>query len=154
MSLPNQTSLAGAGLPTAGLVISVGNSSSPETFEPIANASEIKLPTIAEVVDVTNFGDFWRRRIPTLLDMGKINFKIFWEMEEPTHNNSTPYGLRYLLVNKLLRDWQINYPNGTYPNTSTDAFPAYVTMFEVTGSIGKVFEGAIELSNSGQPQLC
>ena len=154
MSAPNQTSLIGAGLPTAGLVLLVDNGLSPDTFEAIANASELKLPTISEVVDVTNFGDMWRRRIPTLLDMGKIAFKIYWEMEDPSHNNSTPYGLRYLLTNKLLRNWQVAYPNGAYPAVSTDAFPAYVTSFEVTASIGKVFEGAIELSNSGTPSLC
>lgn len=154
MSAPNQTSLIAAGLPTAGLVLQVDNGLSPDTFEVIANASELKLPTIAEVVDVTNFGDQWRRRIPTLLDMGKISFKIFWEMEDPSHNNSTPYGLRYLLINRVLRNWQVVYPNGAYPNESTDAFPAYVTSFEVTAAIGKVFEGQIDLSNSGAPSLC
>jgi hypothetical protein len=152
--MPN-TSLIAAGLPTAGLQLLVGNNSSPETFSVIANASELKLPTISEVVDVTNFGDLWRRRMPTIQDMGKIAFKIFWEMEEPSHNNSTPYGLRYLLINKLLRDWQIIYPNGpSGAGASTDAFPAYVTSFEIVAGIGKVFEGMIELSNSGAPSLC
>ena len=152
MSAPNQTSAQGAALPVSGLVLLVGNSSSPETFQPIANASELKLPTIAEVVDVTNFGDSWRRRIPTLLDMGKIAFKIFWQMEDPSQNNSTPYGLRYLLINKLLRDWQVIYPNTAYPG-ATDSFPAYVTSFEITASIGKVFEASLELSYSGAPSL-
>ncbi len=149
------TSLIGAGVPVAGTLLLVGNAGSPETFEIIANASEFKMPVISEEVDVTNFGDNWRRRIPTLQDMGKITFKIFWQMEDPSHNNSTPYGLRYLLINKVLRDWQIQYPNGAnYIPASTDAFPAYVVSFEVTGSVGKVWEAAITLSNSGAPSLC
>ncbi len=149
------TSLIGAAVPVSGLLLMVGNASSPESFETIANASELKMPVISEEVDVTNFGDLWRRRIPTLQDMGKITFKIFWQMEEPTHNNSTPFGIRYLLINKILRDWQIQYPNGAnYAPASTDAFPAYVVSFEITAAVGKVFEANITLSNSGAPSLC
>ncbi|HET9304873.1 MAG TPA: phage tail tube protein [Candidatus Sulfotelmatobacter sp.] len=146
----SSTSPLGAGIATQGLQLLVGNASSPETFEIIANATDLKVPTLSEVVDVTNFGDLWRRRMPTLLDMGKITFKIFWVMEDPSHNNSTPYGLRYLLINRILRDWQISYPPG---NVQTDAFPAYVTQFEVTAAVGKDFEASIELSNSGAPSL-
>jgi len=140
-------------------VLLVGNTSSPSTFAAIANASDIKIPTLAEVVDVTNFGDLWRRRLPTLLDIGKIDFKIQWQPEDPSHNNSTPYGLRFMLIGRLLRNWQIQYPNGT-TNTnnvpevgSTDAFAAYVTKFEISGMIGKVFEANIELSTAGSPSF-
>lgn len=121
----------------------------------IANASDLTLPVIAETVDVTNLGDLWRRRIPSLLDMGTIAFKIFWIMEEATHRNSVNggsigAGLRYLLVNRLLRDFQFVYPDG---NNSTDAFPAYTTSFAITGAVGGVFTGDINLSNSGAPSL-
>ena len=59
-------------------------------------------------------------------------------------------GLRYLLVTSLLRNFAFIYPDG---NQSTDAFPAYVTGFAITGKVGGVFEATIELSNSGAPQL-
>lgn len=147
----SQTSLQGPGVSTVGTQIQVGNGNSPDSFVTICNATELKIPTLAETVDLTNFGDLWRRRVPSLLDMGKIGFKIFWVMEEQTHRNSTPYGLRYLLINRLLRDWQVVYPDG---NNSTDSFQGYVTMFEITGSIGKDYEGNIELSNAGAPSLC
>lgn len=149
------TSAIGPGQTTSGLLLQIGNAQSPETFQTIANAFGLTLPVIADVEDVTNFGDLWHRRIPTLLDMGKIQFKIYWIMEEPTHRNSAGggsvgAGLRYLLINQLLRDFKMVYPDG---NSSTDAFPAYVTMFSITGAIGKVFEASIELSNSGAPSL-
>lgn len=138
-----------------GTLIQVGNSSSPETFQTIANATNLTLPITSEVVDVTALCDLWRRRIPTLLDMGTISFTIFWVMEEATHRNSingglVGAGLRYLLINQLLRDYQIVYPDG---NSSTDAFPAYVTSFQITGAVGQVFTGTINLSNSGAPSL-
>jgi hypothetical protein len=87
--------------------------------------------------------------------MGKIQSKIYWVMEEVTHRNSAGggtvgAGLRYLMINSLLRDFAFVYPDG---NNSTDAFAAYVTSFSITGKVGGVFEATIELSNSGAPQL-
>jgi len=121
----------------------------------IANVTDVTLPVITDQVEVTNVGDLWKRRIPTLNDMGKIAFKIYWMMEEPTHRNSlgggvVGAGLRYLMINQLLRDYQFVYNDG---NNSTDAFPAYVTMFSIAGKTGGVFEASIELSNSGAPSL-
>jgi hypothetical protein len=143
------TSTLGPGVPVSGTIFSIGNGASPDSYTQIANACELKLPIINETTDVTNFGDFFRRRIATLSDMGKISFKIYWEMRDPTHDNVSG-GLRYVLVNKLVRDFQVTYPDG---NNSTDTFPAYVTGFMVTGAIGKVWEAEIELSNSGPPTL-
>lgn len=149
------TSLIGPGQTVTGLLLQVGNAASPETMATIANATDVTLPIISDVIDVTAFCDQWHRKIPTLNDMGKIAFKIYWIMEESTHRNSlgggtVGAGLRYLLINRLLRDYQFVYPDG---NLSTDAFPAYVTMFSISGKVGSVFEAAIELTNSGAPSL-
>lgn len=149
------TSLIAPAVGTRGTLIQVGNNSSPETMQTIANATDLTVPITAEVVDVTALCDLWRRRIPTLLDMGTIAFTIFWVMEEPTHRNSVNggtvgAGIRYLLVNQLLRDYQIVYPDG---NSSTDAFPAYVTSFSITGAVAGVYTASINLSNSGAPSL-
>lgn len=149
------TSLAGPGLSTEGTLLQVGNGSSPDSMQTIANATDLNLPIMAETADVTNLGDTWRRRFPTLLDMGAISFKIFWMMEEPTHRNSANggsigAGLRYLLINRLARNYQFIYPDDNDP---TDAFPAYVTSFAITGAVGGVFTAQIELRNSGAPSL-
>lgn len=144
------TSTLGPGVPVSGAILNIGNGMSPDTWSQIANAAEFKMPVINETTDVTNFGDFFRRRIATLSDMGKVSFKIYWEMTDPSHANVSG-GLRFVLVNKLVRDFQIIYNNGTGAN---DVFPAYVTGFMVTGAIGKVWEAEIELSNSGPPTLC
>ena len=70
-------------------------------------------------------------------------------MTEPSHRNQSG-GLRYVLVNKLVRDFQLIYNDGF---SSTDVWPGYITGFQVTGSIGKVYEAEIEVSNSGPPTL-
>lgn len=145
------TSTLGASLATEGLLLQVGGGSSPASFETVANASDMTMPLKADTVDVTNFGDTWHRRASTLLDMGKITFKIYWIPEEITHrNNSTSVGMRYLLVNRILAYWQFVYPDGF---DSADSFPAYVTGFSITGKVGGVMEAAVELSNSGAPSL-
>lgn len=149
------TSPIASAIAVEGLLLQVGNNSSPETMQTIANVTDVSLPVMAETADVTNVSDSWRRRFPTLHDMGKITCKIFWVMEEVTHRNSANgglvgAGLRYLLINSLKRDFQFVYPDG---NQSTDAFPAYVTSFAITAKVGGVFEAAVEFSNDGAPSL-
>ena len=149
------TSPLGPALAVEGLLIQVGNAASPENMQTIANATDFSEPVMTDVLEVTNVGDSWKRRIPTLHDMGKIGFKVYWIPEEVTHRNSlnggsVGAGLRYLLIQSLLRDFQFVYPDG---NNSTDAFPAYTTSFAITGKVGGVFEATVELANSGVPSL-
>jgi hypothetical protein len=131
----------------------MGNGVSPDAFQTIANATDLSLPIMTDTVEVTNVGDSWKRRIPTLHDMGKIGFKVFWVMEEVTHRNSAANnidGLRWCLINSVLRDFQFIYPDG---NNSTDAFAAYTVEFGISGKVGGVFEASITLANSGAPSL-
>jgi len=146
------TSTLGAQTITEGFQLQVGGGSSPASFQTIANASDLQLPLKADLVDVSNFGDNWHRRVTTLLDMGKITFKIYWIPLEATHRNeSSPFdGLRYLFVNRVLAYWNFIYPDGY---SSSDSFQAYVSGFSITGKVGGVFEAQIELSNSGAPSL-
>ena len=147
------TSPIGPAIAVEGLLLQIGNGASPDAFSTIANATDLSLPIMTDTVDVTNVGDSWKRRIPTLHDMGKIGFKVFWVMEDVTHRNSSANnidGLRWCLVQSALRDFQFIYPDG---NNSTDAFAAYTTEFGITGKVGGVFESAVTLSNSGAPSL-
>ena len=150
----SQTSGVGAGLSFTGFQLQAGNGSSPETFTTICNVSDFTMPLKAEVADVTNAGDLWRRRISTLLDMGTIKFKVFYQPQEATHENAISgvvRGLRYLMVNQILVNWKAIYPNAA--PSSVDYFAAYVTGFNETGKVGDVFTAEIELSNNGQPTL-
>jgi len=140
-------------VPVEGTLFQIDNGSSPDTFETIANVSSITLPTIQKTIDVTNVGDNWVRTVPTLKDMGKIALKLFWQMSDPSQNNSSPFGLRFCLVTypSPLRIFKVLYPDTAQ---SQDVFPAYVTGFSVDGAVGKAWEASIDLSNSGAPTLC
>jgi predicted secreted protein len=147
------TSPIAAAIAVEGLLLQMGNGASPEVFTTVANVTDFTMPVTADTVEVTNVGDAWKRRIPTLLDMGKVKFKIYWVMTETTHRAAVTTairGLRYILLNSLLTSWKIIYPDGL---TSTDYFAAFVTSFSITGKTGGVFEAEIELSNDNNPIL-
>jgi len=149
----SDTSALGPYVPVQGTVFNIDNGLSPDSFVPVANVSSITLPTVQKTIDVTNIGDLWVRTVPTLKDMGKIALKLFWQMADTTQNNSSPYGLRYCLVAypSPVRIFKVQYPDTA---GSQDVFPAYVVGFEVTGAVGKSWEGSIDMANSGAPTLC
>ena len=154
--MPAGTSAIADHVSVSGLLLNVSNTgNSPDSFFTVCNVSDLTIPLSATEVLVTNVSDTWVRRVPTLLDMGKVTAKIFWVMEEPTHRNSiggggVAEGMRYLFVQKLLRDWQAIYPDG---NNSTDAFQAYVTSFSISAKVGGVFEASCGFGTTGIPSL-
>lgn len=150
------TSPQGPAVAVEGVLFNMDNGLSPDAFQTVTNISNISLPVIAMTVDVTNVGDNWVRRFPTLHDMGKIALKLFWQMTDVTQRNEAVEGvqvsgLRWNLINNALRIFQVQY-NDEF--NSQDVFPAYTTSFAVAGAVGKVWEAAVELSNSGAPTLC
>lgn len=154
-AIPSTSTIASA-IAVEGFVLQAGNGASPLGWITMANIQDWNEPNMSEKVDVTNVGDNFRRRIPTLLDMGPVTFKVFWVMTEPTHQNAYSVaigsgGFRYMWRQQLLVNWQAVYPN---TNQSVDQFAAYVTSFKITGKVGHVFEAEIELSpNTGSPVL-
>jgi hypothetical protein len=140
----------------AGVLLAVGDpTTSPPTYTPVCNVSDLAVPIAATEVLVTNVSDTWVRRVPTLLDMGKVTFSIFWVMTEPTHANlaGPPTGMRYLLMNRILAAWQITYPE-TATTPPVDAFTGYVTSFQITGKVGDVFKATCGIGTTGTPTLC
>lgn len=146
------TSPVGAALGVLGTLLQV-QTGSPAAFYTIANCSDLTLPTKANTVEVTNFGDTWIRRFPTLLDMGDITFNVFFIPTDITHANTTSNtasGLRYLMLHQTLSTFKLVYPD---TGASSDSFPAYVTDVSISGKVGDVYKGSIKLSNNGAPTL-
>lgn len=139
-----------AAVAVQGVILNIGNGSSPETMVPIVNVSQLTLPLKATVVDVSNVTNTWKNLMPTLLEIGNVMLDVFWVMTEPTHDNSGPYGLRYCMVHKTLKDFSFVYNDG---NNSTDSFQAYVTGFEITGTQANMFKAKVTLSGVGAPSL-
>lgn len=162
MSLNPSVSPIAASLPISGYQLRVGTAGSPENMSYIANVQDYNQAMKSTIVMVTNVGDLYVRRQPTLIDPGAPTFKIFYIPEETSHRNSintvpvpVAAGLRYLFINQLLRDWQSQYPPDPNGNSPEDAYKAFVTDFGITGKIGGVFEAQCTLGiNDSAPSFC
>lgn len=104
----SSTSPIAADLPVTGLLLGIGTSGSPDTVNIIANQSGYNQAMKSTIVMVTNVGDQFVRRQPTIVDPGEPTFSIFWVPEEVSHRNSpdngtVTAGLRYLMIKRLLR---------------------------------------------------
>ncbi len=154
------TSPIAASLPITGFALSVGTSGSPDTLNIIANMQDYNQAMKSTVVMVENVGDSYVRRQPTIIDPGAPSFKIFWIPEEVSHRNSADSGtvtagLRYLMINKLLRQFTAHYPADPNGNSPSDSWLAFVTDFGVTGKVAGVFEAQITLGiNDQAPSFC
>ena len=147
------TSSIGAAIAVEGLLLQLGTGT-PIIYTTVCNLSDFSEANKSDVVEVTNVGDKYKRRIATLLDIGVCKAKLFWVMTEPTHMNaitSAIDGLRYLWINQILAPFQVVYPTSPVVN---DKFYCYITSFAITGKTGGVFEAEIEFTpNDGNPTL-
>lgn len=148
------TSLLGADLPVQGLQVRMGSAGSPETMNVIVNSSDFAQGLKATEVDVTNFGNNYTKTATTVKTLGPTTMKVFWIPEEPSHRNSVgggavAKGLRYALINNVLLDFQVAYPDG-----SVDAYAGFVADFSITGKTKGVFEGTVRIvPNDDNPSL-
>ncbi len=158
------TSPLGHDLAVAGLLLQVSNGASPDVPNTVFNVTDLTLPLMSDTIDVTNVGDLWKIKQPTLHDMGKISFKIFYIPKDVTHRNSptagaVAAGLLWLFLhnadaaNAGVRDWFVIFPDAAGGIPTEWSFPAAVTSFSLTAKTGNAFEATIELTNSDAPSL-
>jgi len=158
------TSPLGHDLAVAGLLLQVSNGASPDVPCTVFNVTDVTIPLMADTIDVTNVGDLWKIKAPTLHDMGKIGFKIFYIPKDVTHRNSpsagaVAAGLLWLFLHCSdaalagVRDWFVVFPDAAGGLSTLWTFPAYVTAFSLTAKTGNAFEASIELTNSDAPSL-
>lgn len=154
------TSPIAASLPVTGFTLSIGTAGSPDTLNVVANAQGYNQAMKSTVVMVTNVGDQFVRRQPTIVDPGEPTFSIFWIPLEVSHRNSADNGtvtagLRYLMIQRLLRQWVAHFPPDPNGNAPSDSYLAFTTSFAIVGKVAGVFEAAITGGISDQaPSFC
>lgn len=148
--MPDTTSPA---LASEGTLLQMGNGSSPESWQTVANVGDISGPAFdSTIVDVTSHSSQapFRQKIPTLLDIGATTFKCFWVMTNPTHMNALTGGfpgIRYAYFNRELIQIRLKYTDGT----SSDAFNCYVTKLGQMATVAGVYEMNVTLTGTGSP---
>ncbi len=157
MPTPNLgTSPLGSYLAVRGLLIKVGTGNSPQAESTVYNASNLKLTMKSKVVDVTNFGDYFQRQVPTLAMLGPMTFDVFYQPLDPSHANqlgtsTQADGLIYMWINEVLGDWQILFPTAT---AATTAAAGYVTNVSIDAKTADVFRLSCEVTfNDGSPAI-
>jgi hypothetical protein len=149
------TSLIAASLPVKGMTLSIGTSGSPDFLSIVANVQDYNQAMKSTVVMVQNVGDRFARRQPTTVDPGAPSFKVFYIPDEVSHRNGADggqvaAGLRYLMINNLLRQVVINFPPDPNGNAPADSYLAFVTEFGITGKVDGVFEAQCTLGINDQ----
>ena len=158
--MPASTSAIAAQLGVQGMLLTVGTSASPGTQSFIANMDGYNQAMKSTVVMTTNVGDQFVRRYPTIVDPGEVTFSIYYIPDETSHRNSpdatgVTAGLRYLMIQRLLRPWEATYPPDPNGGAPTDTYQAYVTSFGVKGKESGVFMADIALGiNDQNPHFC
>ncbi len=150
------TSPLGAALQVRGLLVKVGTGNSPTSESTVYNATDMKFTMKSKVVDITNFGDYFQRQIPTLAMLGPMTFTVFYQPLDPSHANeigagTQADGLIYMWINEVLGNWQVLYPTST---VATTAAQGYVTNVSIDAKTADVFRLSVEVTfNDGNPSI-
>ena len=88
----------------------------------------------------------WRQFVPTLLDGGEVTFQLNFIPTEDTHD--AVGGLVKDMVDRTLRDFRIDFPEGT-----EWAFSAYITNFVPTAPVEGALTADVTLRSSGPMTL-
>lgn len=96
---------------THGSELRVGDGESTETFTQIAQLAMTNLPALSlQEFNVTSHEDGSTRRLPgKVLDGGPVRGEVFFDPDDPTHDEST--GVLALIAGKDLHNFQVATPS-------------------------------------------
>lgn len=141
--------MADNGMVSLGLSLKRGNGSSPETFTPVAEVTDVNGPNIKlDTVEVQNLQDTWKARKPTFLDAGDVKLTVNFVPADSTQGYSS--GVLSDMVAKTLRTWEISFPDS---GPTIWKFSAFVTDFQIKGPLSGKLTAEITLTCSGAPVL-
>lgn len=129
----------------------IGDGASPEVWATVANVGDITGPGMSvNLVDVTSHstGTPWREFLPTLLDGGKISFKLFYIPTDASHNNSA--GLLSYFTGRAKKHAQLVFPDMA---ATKFTFYGFVIGLPVTATVAGVLEMSVDFQITGQPTL-
>jgi Lambda phage tail tube protein, TTP len=144
--------------PAIGVKLYYGNGSSPESYTLVTNDSDLTgLSMSATIVDVTSHSSPaapWRQKIPTLLDPGDLQFKLFFLPGDSGHQQLLDFfatrgqtdgpspGAGFPI------DWKLVFPD---TNGTTWTFQGFITKFSTSNPVAGVIEAQIVITCTGNP---
>lgn len=136
-----------------GTLLQIGNLASPEGWQSVSNVSDITGPSMAATeVDITSHTSTtvpWRQKIVTLLDIGTVVAKIFWNPGDTTQNNAPSTfvgGLMYIFINRVKVPVRILHVDNT-----SDTFFAYITKISKVAPVAGVYQMDVTFTATDNP---
>jgi predicted secreted protein len=139
-----------------GTVLEMGRgdtSPGPETFDEIANVTNIGGPSLSlDTTDVTSHeqATAWEEVVATILRTGEVSLDIVYDPADDTHDYVGTRGLVRKKADKTLANFKMTFTD----TASTEwAFSAYVTGFEPGAPVDGALTASVSLKISGVPTL-
>lgn len=141
-------------IPAINTLLQYGNGASPEVWTTIANIGDLAGPTMdSTVVDVTSqsTGDYFRRKIQTLLDSGEISAPLYFVPNDAGHQALLEIFLGRSGNNGQPGYWRVLWPvaAGSVPWI----FQGWLTKFSLKAPVAGVIEAAITITFTGAPNI-
>lgn len=93
-----------------GTLILVSDGGSPEVFHVVAGVGDIDGPNQSvNVVErrTHSSGSRYMSKSPGVVNAGEISFDVAYRGDNPSHSDTSPFGLGYLFINGVRRNMQI-----------------------------------------------
>lgn len=93
-----------------GTIILIGDGASPEVFHVIAGLGDIDGPnqSVNVVERLTHStGTRYKGKSPGMVNAGEISFPVNYRSDNPSHSDSSTFGLGYLFINGIRRHVQL-----------------------------------------------
>ena len=92
--------------------------------------------------------DAWKEYVGGLLDGGEVTLDVNFLPTEQTHTGDTAGSLLYCLTTRVVRNFELTWPD---TSSTTWAFAALVTAFEVSAPVDDKLGASVTLKLSGAP---
>ncbi len=131
----------------------VGDGLSPQTFSLINAVGNITGPkSVLAEKETTAHSSLIPHRtwVPTLFDDGTLAFPIFYNPADTTHNLTSPFGLEFLYINRIIRAFQVVE---TDVNATKRQFQGYVTSFSENYPVDGVMMRDVTIRINSAPSI-
>jgi Lambda phage tail tube protein, TTP len=143
-------------IPAINTLLQYGNGASPEVWTTVANIGDLGGPQMSSTVqDVTSqsTGDYFRRKIQTLLDCGMISAPLYFVPGDPGHQ-----ALLGIYTGRSGNTgnptyWRVLFPVAAGNPQIGYVFTGWLTKFSLKEPVAGVIEAAIEIDLTGPPNI-
>lgn len=123
--------------------------STPGTYVTVSGIRSVDGPSMqATMQDITTHSqdDFWRRKLPTLLDAGALTFELVFNPTDATQDHNA--GVLGYFENRTLKRSQITFPDNALTSWLASG---YLTKFNVKAAVDGVLLSDSSFDISGKP---